>query len=565
MKLSRILFLAACAACTTANLPAADVVRAEVGNVSPASFTLLYQLTEYAEVSLRFFISADGATESADQLRVEWYPLDTGAVDVPGGLYPERLRRHALQAAMRGRNIVLARVSNATPGTTYHAELALYDPDSGTDVPAGRLAVTTAARNAFVHDARQIVVDLSATGLDLNGTLVRLAHATAPYPLFAVVSDTGGSGRCYFDLSHLLRADGQENALFDAGEVFTLSLRGVAAESVNANIAFATATRVASATSVPFAVTAPDVVDFVFASIADQLTGIPFSITVRAVDALGNPVAAFTDQVVLSATTTAITGGGATPAFSAGVLAGHSVTLGQAGTHTLYAHWPEGNITGASEAFLVQSARQLSLTVDPPGAAVPTGAGWFAEGADAPISIAVPEGWRLVHWVGSGVAGPYATPTTVAMLADRVITAVLAPVDPEETYAMWTLRYFLRNTDDPLISGFDADPNANGIINLLEYAYGNDPLSPEAPRESPVLWHADGLPMMTYYRRVNNPMLYYMVETTTDPGGAWQEYLPQSEDIQIEPAGVGMEKVDVTLPLPNGDPLFYRLRVVLTE
>lgn len=540
----------------------ASVISAHAGHAGPSSFVMLYELSGDVDAEMRVFDDPESVETTGDPLRVEWFPLETGGVRISG--YAERMMRRDLEERMRGRNLVMVRVGNAIPGKTYHVALYTGDPDES-GVESARIPVTMARHNAFVHEARQFLVEIGAGGIDLEGTVLMLSHPNTAWPLFAVVGDHAGTGRAWFDLSHFLAADGETNAVFSGDEDFLLSIVGWYGEPVEVSVRFTGETTVAAATSVVYAVTPPEVASFTLDVPATVLSDVPFSITVRAVDAQGNLVTTFTDAVMLSASTDRFVGGGLTSPFSAGVLEDHDVAIGEVGAQTVSVHWDEGDISVTSDPIEVLKARHLLLTVDPPGAGAAAGGGWFAENAVAPISVEVPDRWRLVHWVGSGVAEPYNLATEVLLSTDRVITAVLAPVDPEETYAMWRRRHFLRHMDDPSISGPDADPNNNGIINLLEYAYGNDPLSDAEPRRSPVLWYADGVPMLTFYRRVNNPHIHYILESTPQIGEVWQPYHPLSEHLAIEPIDVGMEEVVVTLPVPDDDPVYYRVRVVLDE
>lgn len=550
-------------------LRGAEVLRAEAGNVGPATFSLLYELSEGAEVDLRFFDAPEGGSEITEPLRVEWYPLDTGSPAIPGSTYGDRVLRYDLREQIQDRSLVLVRVGMASPATTYHAELLVRRHEEEEWTPAPRVAVTTSARTSFVAESRQIVIDLTAAGLDLGGTVARIRHASAPYPLFTVVGDIPGAGRAYADLSHFLRADGTENAVFSGGETFDLDLWGFPAGEVAAEIVFTDTFTVASATTVPFAIgEPPEVAAFVFDAVGNQFVGVPFTITVRAVDDAGNTVTAFSESVLLSASTPALTGGGPTPPFVGGRLQGHEVALDEAGEHTLSVYWEEGDVSGVSDPFLVQALPgpwELVLTVDPAGAGVATGGGTFAHNTSAPISIGVESGWRFVHWLGEGVADPYDTESSVLMTEDRFVTAVLMPLDPEETYNAWKQRYFLRLAADPVLTAPDYDANNSGLSNLLEYAFGNHPLSNDDTRRGPEV-HRDARGLfMTFHRRVNNAGLHVLIESAATTEGPWSEHVPDPADLVVTPLGDGIEHVEATLPEPAEGRAFYRLRVHLNE
>ncbi|HYE95062.1 MAG TPA: hypothetical protein VD962_02535, partial [Rubricoccaceae bacterium] len=92
-------------------------------------------------------------------------------------------------------------------------------------------------------------------------------------------------------------------------------------------------------------------------NIPTQTAGLPFSIRVTARDAYSNTVTGFTETVNITSTGTLSAGGGTTAAFTAGVLASHSVTISNAGTFTLTATRTSGGTqSGTSNAFVVNAA-----------------------------------------------------------------------------------------------------------------------------------------------------------------------------------------------------------------
>lgn len=70
------------------------------------------------------------------------------------------------------------------------------------------------------------------------------------------------------------------------------------------------------------------------------------------------------------------------------------------------------------------------------------------------------------HYAGNAGAGLSAAADSTTLL-----TIVLAPVDT------WKAAYFGTNASNPAIAGDAADPDHDGIVNLLAYAYGFNPLA----------------------------------------------------------------------------------------
>ncbi len=98
----------------------------------------------------------------------------------------------------------------------------------------------------------------------------------------------------------------------------------------------------------------------------------------------------------------------------------------------------------------------------------------------------------------------------------------LAAPAPADAYQGWlSTRFSEVQLSDPLVGGSAADPDADGLPNLLEYALGGDPLDPlSAPVpacELPV-----GAALTLSFERVADPALVYTVEASDDLV-AWEE------------------------------------------
>jgi hypothetical protein len=118
------------------------------------------------------------------------------------------------------------------------------------------------------------------------------------------------------------------------------------------------------------------------------------------------------------------------------------------------------------------------------------------------------------------------------------------------TYAAWLSQYFWYGADTSLT----ADPNQNGVSNLLEYALDLNPLSQNPPTLPFVAWDtntADG-PWLTFtYRRNKSAMdLTYGVQTSTDLI-TWSSIIPNQTSLVSEVANSN----------PDGDGTSELLRI----
>jgi len=103
------------------------------------------------------------------------------------------------------------------------------------------------------------------------------------------------------------------------------------------------------------------------------------------------------------------------------------------------------------------------------------------------------------------------------------------------TYTVWLSQYFWYGADTSLT----ADPNQNGVSNLLEYGLDLNPLSTTPPTLPVVGWDAitpDG-PWLTFtYRRNKSAMdLTYVVQTSTDLVN-WSSIIPNQTSLISEVA-----------------------------
>lgn len=149
--------------------------------------------------------------------------------------------------------------------------------------------------------------------------------------------------------------------------------------------------------------------------------------------------------------------------------------------------------------------------------------------------------------------------------------AALEPLPPLTPFETWRrARFTPAQRADPAVSGPDADPNRNGLGNLLEYALGLDPLAANAT--DPVVVpgrDADGRLTLTYPRNKAATDVILLAEVSPALGGAEAAWSADPADVeqrwQVVDGGEQLETVtarDRTAPVGgvNGAGRFLRLR-----
>jgi hypothetical protein len=159
-----------------------------------------------------------------------------------------------------------------------------------------------------------------------------------------------------------------------------------------------------------------------------------------------------------------------------------------------------------------------------------------------------------------------AAPGTL-LLPAGVAYSFQAPPTAGSPYDVWKNSKFNETeAGDSLTSGPAADPDKDGIVNLLEFAFDLQPKTPDVgglPDGELKLTGADRFLTFTYKRRPASDGLIYQPQTSSNLA-AWNGDSAQFTTVSTSPLGGGFDLVEIRLntPVPSG-PKFIRLNVTL--
>lgn len=157
---------------------------------------------------------------------------------------------------------------------------------------------------------------------------------------------------------------------------------------------------------------------------------------------------------------------------------------------------------------------------------------------------------------------------TLTVCSDFSLSAGLANaatvVVKDKPYDAWRFAHFsstqLASAD---ISGGSADPDGDGLHNLLEYAFARDPLTPDSSAyPSSITLGGDGHLNYAYFRASGRLDLNYIPEWASDPSGTWQNSVAYLTEISRTPVDGGENVImRAETPLSAAPSQFLRLRI----
>lgn len=584
-----------------------SISHVEVTNVTTSSAMLVWKVSSVSVPGIDVFADALGTVSLNGQFEVEFFPVFRGDPLFENS-FDARNARIALQEDIREREVVLVRLTGLAPNSTYYVRPRTYavgGADNGASV-VPLVPIQTAASTAFVRNARLLELDFSDAG-DAAGLVVVLEGPAGTGALSAVVGEGTEPQKAVFNLSDLLDLALRTNAAPTGETVFSAKVYDLDAAPLEPQefaVIFGVDTVVAAADRSTYSITPPEA--FVVDTVPDQVTGLAFTITIRALAQGGVQLSNYSGRVSVSGVDF---GSGTTAAFTGGMLR-HSVKIDSVGPRTITVE--RNGLSAVSNQFLVMDtfgswkARNFSapdranaaisgVNADPGGHGVPNVLRYaFNTGVNPPshtrmpyygavqhlgsnyLSITFPRSpaaddvryvvqasgnmssWTDVETVLPGTPEWVTVRDPVAMGAGtpRFLRVKVIQESTFSDYASDLLSDTLKQ--DPTATQPNEDYQGRGIPNLLRYAFGMNFLNP-SPAEMPVVSSVSGpggTRLSVTFKRIpsagNN--LRYVVQS----GALMQPWVTVQTVYPGVPEWVTVEDTVA----PNGTPRFMRVLVL---
>ncbi len=543
---------------------AVTITGQRVGNVTPFSFDVVWQVSESSEPALRVYSDSEGLNEITGTLKIEYFPMDIGDMMVSNN-YPDRLARRTLLSQSKTKDLVFVRVHDLVPASDYYVRVIATDPqgnDITTDGPLPFLAARTALENEFVSESRLLRMDFNTT-VPVQGAIAILDTASLPYPLFEVVGSGNTSESAVFNLDRFLDAAGITNLNPSNPLNLMISLMGAGVPGgvMDYTVPFSGGFTSAEFLDSAFLLT---VDSFQFDPIGNQTVGTPFTVTITALDAYSNLITNYDSDVEITTDLALSDGGGTVQGFADGKLS-HSMTFAESGIATVTA--TKDAVSGTSNSFNVfDITYQLTTGASPTRGGTVTGAGTYVDGSDATIEAIPHPNFMFDGWIGDGITDLNAASTSVSMTSDRLVTAEFIDDPTVIDYEEWKLLKFGQQSGDPVITapGYDFDLDLRS--NLFEFATGQDPTVKDTVDANPsIQLGTDGVPVFSYVYDSMAVNLEISIMTSSNMSDDWIVHVPDPADVVETDLGGGIRQVEVHIRTSAGEPLYLRFSVVLTS
>jgi len=188
------------------------------------------------------------------------------------------------------------------------------------------------------------------------------------------------------------------------------------------------------------------------------------------------------------------------------------------------------------------------------------GSGTFFSGDSDTVTATSGTGAAFVKWLEKGIGVSGSSNYTFTLSANRNLVAAFQP----QNFGTWkTLHFTTSEQADSMISGPLADPDGDGIVNLIEYACNLDPKINDASNLPTQTGVENGFLTLTYPRNDNATDLTFLVEVSSDLVN-WSSgpASTSSPTILSDDGFTQVLKVSDLTPTSSANKRFIRLKVI---
>ena len=183
-----------------------------------------------------------------------------------------------------------------------------------------------------------------------------------------------------------------------------------------------------------------------------------------------------------------------------------------AGTYDLLASNAAGSATSQPASLTVKSGYDITTSSLPAAGGTTSGSGNYASAAAVSVIASAASGYQFQSWTEGGAVVSTSATYNFTASADRALVANFQQLP----HAAWKSQWFnAAELADPTVSGDNADPDGDGLSNLVEYALG---LNPRVPNSPAVLHSAieNGSLTVTYVRSRAATDVTIIIEDSAD-------------------------------------------------
>ena len=167
-------------------------------------------------------------------------------------------------------------------------------------------------------------------------------------------------------------------------------------------------------------------------------------------------------------------------------------------------------------------------------------------------------------WADNGLTlGSVPAGFVCALFHDSASKQLFLLVDQIQSIAVWRTAQFGTNAGNPVIAGPLADPDNDGVENLIEYAFGLDPLTPGI---LPIATAEEGGYLtLTYTWPKGRPGANCVVEVAFNAAGPWDSGAGFTQEVSVTDNGLTETvKTRSAASIASASPQFLRVRVTAT-